>query len=386
MNTSIKKSSINEFLISVFVIISVIFPGDIFSIKKILFLIICFFNFKLIFNSLFKKGNNLFSFFGFIFPTFLILYSFLLTGDLLTSFARSFAPYLFLMIFIIKYYEINYEKILIKSIYIILLITLLLVSFDLSNIININQSGLLRSIMYDYRIGIMGKSEEYPFYYKVFMYTSPLLVFLMFKKFSEHKYIGMILVLVALVLSGTRANVIFPIFFLVFYYVFLVGDRSKLIKYGLVFLSILLMLVFYSSIVDSFYDAFILRGETSDTIRRGHIDGIRELIQNNPFIIIFGSGMGSSFFSYGRDSFVSSIEWSYIDMWRQMGFVLFSLFMTFLLVPLFYNNKSGSYKKIAYVTYLFIAATNPLLFSSTGYLAYLYIYYDLQKTKGISSD
>ena len=91
--------------------------------------------------------------------------------------------------------------------------------------------------------------------------------------------------------------------------------------------------------------------------------------------------MGSEFYSYGRDAYVSSIEWSYIDLWRQMGFLFFFLFLVFISLPLFYRHEVGSYKKYAYITYLSIAATNPLLFSSTSYLVYIYMYYDLKKYK-----
>lgn len=380
MKSSIKKSSINEFLISIFVIVSVIFPGDLFNIKKIIFLVILLFNLRLITNSVFKRENTLFTFFGLVFPTSLILYSTILTNDILISFSRSFAPYIFLLIFVIKYYKIDYEKILLRSISLIMIITLSIVIMDISNLTNAN-SGFFRDIFYLYDIGIMGKSETYSFYYKVFMKTSPLLVFLLFKKFSQGKYIPALFTIMALVLSGTRANAILPIFFLMIYYIFFVDNKFKIIKYGLVVTSMAFILIFHSNIIAAFNEVLIIKGEQSNLVRVGHIVGIQDLIYSNPLIIIFGSGMGSDFFSHGSNSFTSSIEWSYIDLWRQMGFIFFSIFITFLLLPFFYKNKTGNYKKIAYITYLIIAGTNPLLFSSTGYLAYLYMFYDLQKYK-----
>lgn len=383
MKLSIKKKSINEFLISAFVGISVIFPGDIYGLKKILFLAICVLNLRLIFHSLMNKKNSFLAFFGFIFPTFLFLYSAILTTDILGAFTRSFAAYMLLIIFVIKYYDINYEKILIKSISSIMLMTLALALLDLLNVINVNYGFFRNNIMYEYGLGLMGKSSAYPFYYKIFFKTSPLIVILLFKSFDKRKYVTTFLALTALIISGTRANVLFPVFFLCLFYVFYAKNNSKIVKFAFVFTTISLMIIFSSSLLEVFNETFIVKGKASDIVRQGHIQGIKELVQNDPWIIIRGSGMGSVFYSYGRDSYVSSIEWSYIDLWRQMGFVFFFLFLVFITVPVFYHNKTS--KKIAYISYLFISGTNPLLFSSTSYLYYIYMYYDLpQKNKAIS--
>lgn len=383
MNLIIKKKTINELLISAFVFISVIFPGDIYSLKKILFFVICIVNTKLIISSLASKRNGILAFFGFVFPTILFLYSSLMTGNILVAFSRSFAAYMFLLIFVVKRYEIDFEGILIKSIKIIMFATVLLALLDLIGIINVNTGFFRNEIMYGYGLGLMGKSPLYPFYYKIFFGTSPLLVILLFKKFNDSKYFITLLTLIALIISGTRANVLFPIFFLAAFYVLSTGNKSKLIKYAFVATAIACSIIFSGVIIQAFNEAFIVRGAVSDIVRQGHIEGIKELITNDPWIVLRGSGMGSEFYSYGSDAYVSSIEWSYIDLWRQMGFLFFILFLVFIGLPLFYRHEVGSYKKYAYITYLCIAATNPLLFSSTSYLVFIYMYYDLKKYKSV---
>lgn len=381
MNLSIKKKTINEFLISAFVFISVIFPGDIYSLKKILFFAICIVNTKLIISSLASKKNDLLAFFGFVFPTILFLYSTLMTGNIFVAFSRSFAAYMFLLIFVVKHYEIDFERVLIKSIRLIMIATISLALLDIVGVIDVNTGFFRNNIMYGYGLGLMGKSPLYPFYYKIFFRTSPLLVILLFKKFNDSKHFTTLLTLVVLIISGTRANVLFPLFFLTAYYVFARGNKSKLIKYAFVAIAISCSIIFSGVIIEAFNEAFIVRGEVSDTIRQGHIEGIKELIRNDPWIILRGSGMGSEFYSYGTSSYVSSIEWSYIDLWRQMGFLFFFLFLVFISIPLFYRYETGNYKKYAYITYLCVAATNPLLFSSTSYLVFIYMYYDLKKYK-----
>ena len=381
MNWTIKKKKINEFLVSAFVFISVIFPGDVYSVKKILFFIICIFNAKLLITSLANKKNYILAFFGFVFPTLLFLYSAMMTGNVLISFSKSFAAYMFLIIFVLKGYGINFEKILLKVIKLILLATILLVLLDLIGIINVNTGFFRNEIMYGYGLGLMGKSPYYPFYYKVFFKTSPLIVFFLFKNFNDSKYFTTLLALTALIFSGTRANIFFSVFFIITFYVFSTRNKSKFIKYTFIAIVIVSTVFLAGPLLEAFNEAFIVKGEVSDTVRQGHIEGIKALVKNDPWIILRGSGMGSEFYSFGSDSYVSSIEWSYIDLWRQMGFLFFFLFLVFISIPLFYRYETGNYKKYAYITYLCVAATNPLLFSSTSYLVFIYMYYDLKKYK-----
>lgn len=377
MGLAVKKK-ISEYLIIAFAFVCVIFPGDIFHLKKVLFLSILLLNWRLLFKSLINTKTSLITFWGFVFPTVLFLYSFLLTSDLLVSFSRSFAAYMILLVFVIKY-NVDYEKILIRAISLIVFMTLLLVVMDLTNLINVNTGFFRNNIMYGLGIGLMGKSSNYPFYYKIFFRTSPLIVILLFKSFDQGKYITSFFSLAALVFSGTRANVLFPVFFMIYYYIFCCPKKSPIIKYAYAFVSILIIIIFSSSLLDLVFDAFIIKGQVSDVVRVGHIASIIELVKIDPYIMIRGSGMGSEFYSYGTDGLTSSIEWSYIDLWRQMGFVLFFLFIIFILIPVFYSNPKNKYKKVAYITYLFIAATNPLLFNSTAYLFFIYMYLDLQK-------
>lgn len=381
MKLAIKKKKVNEFLVSAFVFICVVFPGDIYSLKKILFFIICIINAKLVITSLANKRNNMIAFFGFVFPTILFLYSVIMTGNVLLSFSRSFAAYMFLLIFVVKHYEIDFERILIKSIKLIMVTTVSLALLDVVGAIDVNAGFFRNEIMYGYGLGLMGKSPFYPFYYKIFFKTSPLLVILLFKRFNESNYFTTLLTLTALIISGTRANVLFPIFFLAVFYVLYTGNKSKIFKYAFVSITITCALLFSGVILEAFNEAFILKAETSNIVRQGHIEGLIELIKNDPWIILRGSGMGSEFYSYGTDSYVNAIEWSYLDLWRQMGFLFFFLFLSFVILPLFYRYEVGNYKKYSYITYLCIAATNPLLFSSTSYLVFIYMYYDLKKYK-----
>lgn len=133
------------------------------------------------------------------------------------------------------------------------------------------------------------------------------------------------------------------------------------------------ILINIKSLINLLFQIIISRGAESDLVRLGHIRGLIEVFQNNPIFLLIGTGIGSSFYSYGVLQYVSSIEIPYLDLFRQMGFILFTIYMMFIMYPLkkIYRQKHYLFM---YVCYLLIAATNPLLFNSTFYLIYIYIF------------
>jgi hypothetical protein len=176
---------------------------------------------------------------------------------------------------------------------------------------------------------------------------------------------------VSLILSGTRANILFSIILLIIFYL---NNQSLITKCNIIIISIIALVFMLPEFIELFQYIFITKGASSDIVRIGHLQGISELIQNKPSIIITGSGMGSYFYSYGRNAEVNTIELSYIDLWRQMGIFFFILFNIFIISPIF-NINNSMYKKMAYMSYLLIAMTNPLLYNSTSFLVYIYMYY-----------
>ncbi len=370
MNVVIKKRLINKLLISLFVVVSIIFPNDIYSMKKVIFISLIIVNIKHILIQIFYRKYRWCLYFGIIFPIGLFLYSVMLTSDLLNSFTRSYPAFLILIVIIIDYYYIDYENILLKSIEVLAIIIIFIALLDIVNIIDVN-SGPIRDFIYAHEIGYIGKSCQYPFYYKIFIKSSPLLVFLLFKSFNDSHHILAAMTTVSLILSGTRANILFSIILLIIFYL---NNQSLITKCNIIIISIIALVFMLPEFIELFQYIFITKGASSDIVRIGHLQGISELIQNKPSIIITGSGMGSYFYSYGRNAEVNTIELSYIDLWRQMGIFFFILFNIFIISPIF-NINNSMYKKMAYMSYLLIAMTNPLLYNSTSFLVYIYMYY-----------
>lgn len=379
-NKHYRIDRLNVALFSVFVTINVLFPGDIFNLKKIMFFIILLLNIRTLLLGMMKRENRFIVFFGFIFPILLIIYSTLLTGSLWVSFTRSFAAFLFLAMIIIRESNMNIEKIVLNAVKLIAILTIGLVLLDMLHLININAPSWIREMMYGLDMGLMGKSPTYPLYYKVFFKTSPLVVFLLFRSFYKDNLIWVVMAIMTLIVSGTRANAFFTLFFIGLFYLFYGAKKYKKAKYLFIFMGISLGIVFFSVFLNVIIGVVVDRGIVSDTVRAGHIRGLIELFNQKPWILIFGSGMGSFFYSYGANAMVSSIEWSLLDQWRQMGVGFFGLYLIFTLLPVF-KKHIDPYKRFAYFTYLCIAATNPLLFSSTFYMVAYIMYQDVYAKK-----
>lgn len=107
--------------------------------------------------------------------------------------------------------------------------------------------------------------------------------------------------------------------------------------------------------------------------------------EHYPEYYIFGQGVGSWIYSIGFKESVTQTEWTYIELLRTCG--LYSL-LTFAL--LFYPIKKMKdilQKNVtlgvllAYVMFILIAGTNPLLISSTGMVVLLMVYSYLAKTE-----
>ena len=111
---------------------------------------------------------------------------------------------------------------------------------------------------------------------------------------------------------------------------------------------------------------------SSDNVRKGQMQSYKEIFSDFDNLFI-GTGLGSYFYNYGRMEMVNSAEYAYLDLIRQVGVMFFLLFMIFVLYPL--NQNIALNRKVIYIGYLAIAFTNPLLFSSTAFLAYIYMYY-----------
>ena len=114
--------------------------------------------------------------------------------------------------------------------------------------------------------------------------------------------------------------------------------------------------------------------EMSDNIKYSDVFDITNMMLDDKFKAVFGFGIGSYFYSTAR-GVVNIVEVSYFDYLRQVGVVSFMFFLMFLIFPIIkIIRKQIWWLLFGYLWYLLIAATNPLLVSSTSFLVYILVY------------
>ncbi len=110
----------------------------------------------------------------------------------------------------------------------------------------------------------------------------------------------------------------------------------------------------------------------SDAVRSGQLKGLIEALRN-PASLILGAGYGNVLiFDYGRGRQSTEFELAYFSLLRKVGLIWFAAYMTVLIKPLFKRIRVTT--KILHLGYLAIAFTNPLLYSSTAMIMFLYVY------------
>lgn len=217
----------------------------------------------------------------------------------------------------------------------------------------------------------------------IFYKTSPLLVFPLSyylyrilidtaKKSPFSHYLLIFLIAGTLYLSGTRANVLSLFLILLFYVGFFTYRKSKLWFVLVTALGLLIFLLAFPSL----WDLIMNRHEPSNAIKFGYISSYADYFNGHLLSLIFGQGIGGKFFAYGLHRFRDVTELTYLELMRIWGIPVAAIFGVILIWPLVteIREKKLSHLFIAYLAYLFIAGTNPLLLSSTGMLVLVYVF------------
>lgn len=167
--------------------------------------------------------------------------------------------------------------------------------------------------------------------------------------------------------SGSRATMLLPVFLLVFVFYNKVGNlhRTKYFLYPVVGLMGLLFVLFVVLLA-------MEKGETSNVIKYAHLPSYAKLFTDHPLYLLIGEGPGTLFYSSGFHRYTTQTEWTYFELLRNYGlFAIIPLGVVLYPLGTFFRYRKDNYTfgiMGTYVSYLLVAGTNPLLFSSTGML------------------
>lgn len=234
--------------------------------------------------------------------------------------------------------------------------------------------------------------ETYMIYHK----SSTLLIFPLlyfcYLYFSNKKILYLIvscIILFGIILSGTRANIIISLLavtFLTFHFLLL---KKRYIKVTLIIFVIFIFIFYANEYILIAFD----KSDMSNSIKLMHINSIlNSIIDSSIMSILFGQGIGSLYYSDALNGLTILTEVTYFEMFRIFGLLGIVLF-TFLLIfiPLYFFIKDDSLRKMpylyyAYFSYLIIASSNPLLFSTTGMIVVVIVYIEIFKFRNYNID
>ena len=230
-----------------------------------------------------------------------------------------------------------------------------------------------------YALREYGKTTLLMIFYK----TSPLLVFplsyylyqLLIIRQKKHLFLNIfLLMLVSLTLyfSGTRANMLSLILIILFYIGFYLYRKSKAwFLWAVVFVGLVALFLLPSAVT-----TFLNRQETSNAIKFGYLSSYSGFFDHHLLSLLFGQGIGGMFYASSLHRFISVSELTYLELVRIWGIPITLVFVVVLVLPLVAEIKAKkiSHLFIAYLAYLFISGTNPLLLSSTGMLVLVYVF------------
>lgn len=359
---------LNWFLIFTFTFFAIFMPQDTFLFKKGFLSIILLLNSLLFVFNLHIKKFFLINFHVCCFLPIVICVAILRNSEVYTSFAMVHFSLMPLLNIAIYKYKINFNYIFMANLIILTLIILSLFVTDYLGFININCFSIT-SFLHSSGEAMIGKSSNNWSIYIIFFKASPLLIFALAFMLHNNKNTSY-LVFSAMLLTGTRAN-FFAAIILFFWMKF-----KKLKGYYKISCFIILFILFIYSFSDiTNYFTYMFESKQASSVKKtGDIIEILDVFITQPDTIFWGTGFGNEKF-YNITSSISEV--SFLDLWRKIGLFNFVLFLSFIFYPIIkiYKNKETRWLAYSFALYFLIAMTNPLLYSSTAYLAYVLVYY-----------
>jgi hypothetical protein len=213
-----------------------------------------------------------------------------------------------------------------------------------------------------------------------FLYLPFCLAFLKLRKnLSFSNLIWFLIYGSIIVVSGRRGAITVCLLFIVFaitaYRSFILRISSMVMAYVLIFMSVSYLILPNTNL-------FSL-SERSNEIKIGHLESFFD--QLNWTDSIFGSGLGSYYYSYGKNIMVSYTELTLIDMFRYFGIPLTVIVVFLMLLPIWYRSPFKGQRELVFVMFalylILFSMTNPVLINSNGMLIVLWYWVKYREFK-----
>ena len=377
----INTQDIIKALLYLFTFFVVFTPVDVFSMKKVTLLLLLIISIKYI-RLLPTDGlHRSVSLLGFWLTAISIIISSIITLDFVGNIVQGYMGLILLLFYLIERKEIDFSRIFENVLILLAIFTVGMAFLDVIGIVPMFSNGLL-NWMSENGIAYVGKHSHLPTGYMIFVKTSPLLVILLPILYEKRRYITVVLCLLALLISGTRANIIVGMVALVLTIV--LKNHKTLFEKLILGVAIVLVAVFLfnGTFIDNIRTMFDIK-VGDDAVRTGTLYSILKGFSDDPLSLLIGNGYTSSFYNEGIQSYSTIVELSYWNLLRQVGIFVFlpMIFVYFYPALHMLKHKRTIPIAVSYIGYLLIAYTNPLLYSTTGLLGLLFMFDKLSKTE-----
>lgn len=351
----------------------VFFAYDKYNIKIAIFLLFVFANMGIILTKITDTGHyGMLTFMITVYPVFTVVVSTIMSGGDITNAIRAEYINLFLLlVFIIEEYQIDAQRVLFCALSVLVITILLIAGLDFLGIVDLYANPITR-LTYSLMEGQITKSRYAIFYYVIFFNASPLLLFHFTYSLYKKKYLWTVLSFLAILFTGTRANIYIVIAIIPAYIFLITKNKSKKVLLAIICVAIAVMGFGY---MYEKIQVINYAKSSGDLIRANGVESLINCLNEDPFYWLFGMGHGTSYFSTGRMAFVNTSELSYLEMIRTVGITGTFPFLLFL----FYPVKKIFWSKyrwilLPYGALLATSIVDPFLHTSTSFIMYAIVY------------
>lgn len=207
-----------------------------------------------------------------------------------------------------------------------------------------------------------------------FLYLPFSLYFISFvEKKNMRSFIVLILLLITILISGSRGLMLSCILAIV-YIIFFKASLVTRIRLLIISIPIILMVVSFLITNTNVFSS----KEVSNSVKIGHYASFFDNISFSN--IIMGNGLASKYYSKGTNSVLAHTEITPLDMLRYLGFILAPILYIIIIFPTrkikLYLGENKLYFGL-FIIYLINSFTNPIMFNSYGLLTVVWYWYKI---------
>ncbi len=384
MKIRMRRADIKYAVFFMLMLSMVLFPHDKYNIKLGMFFLFVIINADAILSMLRKRQKYNMIFFMIVpYPLITIIISAVMSGGDFSSAVRAvYVNFYLLIVYVCLRYEYDALKVLFQVLSVLVVIILGIAALDFLKMVDLYANPLVVFIN-DIGEGQISKSPNAIFYYVIFLNASPLLFFHFAYSAANKKYAWMALSWVAILFTGTRANVYLALAAVPVYVFFITKGRGKKL---VLFLAIAAITALGTASFLEKVEIINFAKIRGDIIRGTISSSVRLAMKGNIFYWLFGMGYGSEYYLSGRASMVVTSELSYMEMLRTIGIFGMILFLAFLIYPvkrIFLSDKR--WLLLPYGAMLAASLTDPFLYTSTSFVMYVVVYYIFYRMSDICS-